>query len=44
MVQGGFCITECEFTRLLSILQQSSYSVVMHHFQSGVTYPQEDCA
>lgn len=43
MVQGSFCITECEFTRLLSILQQSSYSVVMHRFQNGVMYLQEDC-
>lgn len=44
MVQGIFSSAECEFTRLLSILQQLSLSAVTHHFQNGARYPQEDCA
>lgn len=43
MVQGSFCTTECEFTRLLGILQQRSHSAVRHRVQNGVRNPQEDC-
>lgn len=42
MVQGSFCTTGCEFTRLLAILQQLSLSAVRLHFQNGLRYPHED--